>query len=113
MKKSNQILIFRAINLQKSKFEIYHNGHEGLLRDAQNTLVLVLGPNTLMKTCHETGVEMICLVCYQALVDHTEQLLDDLPRMLKICTKQLLDDLPRILKISLLLKWRGGREYLK
>jgi hypothetical protein len=31
MKKSNQILIFRAINLQKSKFEIYHNGHEGLV----------------------------------------------------------------------------------
>ncbi|KAJ6916888.1 hypothetical protein NC652_019326 [Populus alba x Populus x berolinensis] len=30
MKKSNKILIFRAINLQKSKFEIYHNGHEGL-----------------------------------------------------------------------------------
>jgi hypothetical protein len=59
----------------------------------------VLGPNTLMKTCHETGVEMICLVCYQALVDHTKQLLDDLPRMLKICTKQLLDDLPRMLKI--------------
>jgi len=69
------------------------------MRDAQNSLVLVLGPNTLMKTCHETGVEMICLVCYQALVDHTKQLLDDLPRMLKICTKQLLDDLPRMLKI--------------